>query len=251
MSRRTKVVADDWVETEAKVPEETATVYVPKGAKNIVVATGKGKKKKMVTLRIPSALFPELKRYVNAEFWTAETLDDPATGASQYSIFTSIVQGSAATNRNGDMIRIKNVVLRFYLLPSTSLTNTTVEIAVVRDKEPATGVPGYTTIWQGGLANVKGYHAAVPNYDKRTRFDIMRMEHCAMDWAAAYYNAAAIVSVKPITLMMDLPVNKVVRYDGTGARPYSGSELEVFGWSDVSSNTPQAFASLEVFFVDA
>lgn len=233
---------------EVKVVDQMPQQIRPK-MKVFYAKNGKGKNAKMVKVAIPMSIAPELKRYFSGDFWSAETIDD-ATSASFFSVFTNIVQGDQATNRQGDIIRVIKVVFRLYIVPSTSqAASTAVTIAALLDKEPAQGQPGWTTVWQGGLASVINYQCAIPNYDKRSRFEIKRREHFPMVWAAVN-QTGPVVSVVPVFCTMDIPLNRVVKYDGTAARPYSGCELELQAWSDLSANTPRAYGAVEVFFTD-
>ncbi len=245
MSRQ-RINADDWVDAETKVADQVSQVFKPR-AKNMSLVNSRGK---AVKLRIPAALMPEVKRAFNGEFWSAETIDD-ATAPSIYSFFTQIVQGDTSGTRQGDMIRVQKVVIRLWLEPSTSLSYSTVNLAVLLDCEPGIGAPAMNEVFQGGLSTSKGYHAAIPNYDKRSRFLFKQREAVPMVWSAAYWNGtSAVVSARPVTLTLEIPVNRIVKYDGTSARPYSGCELMLFAWSDVTANTPKAYASYEIFYVD-
>lgn len=247
-------LADDWVEAETKAPDDMSMVdRIGRGPRTLTVMQGKGKKKKAVKLRIPAALFPEMKRFVSPEVWSAVNIADPATGASQISCYTLIAQGTTAQTRNGDMIRVIKAVLRMYFRPNSSaVPSSTVDLAAVQDSEPAAGVPTFPQVFQGGLASLYGYHCAVPNYDKRGRFVSKKRDAVPQVTTAAYISGGGVTSlyVRPVTLVWDIPINRVVKYDGANARPYQGSELEIFAWSDVSANMPTAWAALEIFFVD-
>jgi hypothetical protein len=235
---------------EKRPVDQMSQTYRPKQrVTTIVTQKGKGKAAKTVRLRIPLPMAPEIKRFFNAEFWSAETIDD-ATSASFYSVFTNIVQGDQATNRQGSMIRVLKVVLRLYLVPSSSQASATaVTTALVLDNEPAQGQPGFTTVWQGGLATLPAYQCAIPNYDKRSRFRYLRRDHTPMLWTAVN-QTGPVVCVRPEFLTIDQPINRTVKYDGTAARPYGGCELELQAWSDISANTPKAYGAIEVFFTD-
>lgn len=251
MSRHIK--SSDWEEIEDKVPDQVAEVS---RSKTLHIATrGKGKKGKprYVKLVIPRAMMPEIKRYVNAAFWDAETLDIPTSTASSSNFFTNIVNGGGSQNRLGDAILVDKVVVRLYIEQSTSITYTTADIAFVSDLEPAAGAPAWTDIFNGvGAAGAAAYHVAVPNFDKRTRFRYEKRASVPLHWGAAYWNGStAVVSVVPKVLVFEIPYKRLVKYDGTAARPIAGSELMIWGWSDTNTNTPKATASVEVFFQDA
>ncbi len=251
---RNHETSSEWVDWEEKVPDQVPSVPRGKEQTVTVLTKGKGKKGKgkAMKLRIPRAMLPELKRHYSAAFWDAETLDIPTSTASSYDFFTQIAQGVAADSRLGDSIFVEKVVVRLYLEQSSSNTFTTADLAVVFDQEPAAGAPAWTDIFQGvGAAGVAAYHVVIPNYDKRFRFRYAKRATVPLAWASSYWNGSAgVVSIRPVTMTLEIPVKRRIQYDNTNGRPIRGCELMLWGWSDVSSNTPKCTASYEVFFSD-
>lgn len=245
--------SNDWIEVEEKVPDQVAPL--PRSQVVRVLTKGKGKKGRPSTMRLvlPRAMTPEIKRFSNAAFWDAETLDIPSSTASSYNFYTQITSGGGSQNRLGDAIFVDKVVVRLYIEQSTGITFTTADVAFVSDLEPAAGAPAWTDVFNGiGAASAAAYHVALPNFDKRFRFRYEKRASLPLAWNSSYWNGStAIVSVKPQVVVFEIPVKRVVKYDGTSARPIAGSEMMIWGWSDTSSNTPKATASVEVFFQDA
>lgn len=248
--RNKKDTTSEWTQLEEHVSDEKS-LDATRGAKSLTVLTGSGKKQRRVKLMIPRAFFPELKRMYQVGFWDAETMDAPSATASRFGFLANITVGGGATNRIGDSIYVENVIVRLHVEQSTSVTYTTANLAFVVDKEPAAGAPAWTDVFNGiGAASATCYDVAIPNYDKRARFVYAKRDTIPLAWSSSYYNAAAIVSVKPYTAVYDIPIKRVVEFDGSGS-VYAGPELYLFGWSDVTSNTPKAYASYEIFFRDA
>ena len=248
---RGHIETSEWVEAEDfKVPDSVPPFE--SAAKLMTVQVGKGKKKRGVRMRIPRGLLPELKRKFDPAFWDGETLDSPSATASQYALFAQIVQGTNAQNRLGDSIFVDKVVLRLHLEQSTSNTFSTACLAVVMDMEPAAGNPAWTDVFQGiGAATAPAYLNAIPNFDKRLRFSYKERMSIPLSWSGAYWNgSAATVSPHPKQIVMEIPVKRRVSYDNSGG-VYRGCELQLFGWSDLTANTPKVWGSYEIFFTDA
>ncbi len=242
----------EWVELEEKVPDQVGA-FGNRGRDLMVTLPGKGKKGKKVKLRIPSSMIPELKRYYQVAFWDVETLNSPAGTASSYNILQNITPGTSAITRLGDAIYIEKIVIRLLVYQVTTITFTTANIAVVIDNEPAVGSPAWTDIWQDiGGSDPGAYDVAIPNYDKRFRFNIVREARIPLEWAAAYWNGStALISTRPQLLVLDIPIKRRVMYNGATGAPYRGCNISVWGWSDANANPPLAQGSYEVFFRDA
>lgn len=235
---------------EDKVPDQVSETTTSRKVK-VQMPGKRGKVGRSLVLRIPQGMLPELKRQYFAAFWDAETLDDPAATASNYQFFSQISQGSNSYNRLGDSIFVDRVVIRMIIVQSGDVSHETANLALVLDQEPAAGTPAWGDMFQGiGAASLQAYNVAIPNYDKRSRFKFIERASLPLAYTSAYGVGAAFSSVMPRTITFDIPIKRHVRYDGTGARPYSGAELMIWGWSDVASNTPQATASVEIFFTD-
>lgn len=199
---------------------------------------------------IPKALKPETKRNYNNAFWAAETLDDPATGASRYTFLANIGTGNSATTRVGDSIFVKALQIKYSIRMSAGATSCFYVLALIEDLEPAAGVPAWTDVFQGGAASVLAYINPILNYDKRPRFRLRRLIRKPLQ---NYYcgNAAGTVSSPQYDVgVINVKVNKVTKYDGAGL-PTSGSEFILFGWSESGANTPQCEASYQTWFNDA
>ena len=188
----------------------------------------------------------------NAEFWTAETLDDPATGASRYGFLADITQGGNDKQRIGDQIYLKRIIIKLHLHQSASSPSNIVRLALVQDTEPAAGVPNWSDIWQGGLANTESYMQAIKNYDKGHRFRILRQFSRTLQWGAATINAGTVTGApQKMSIVINKAINKKIWYDGAATVPYKGCELYLFAWGENNSNTVQAYGSYQVFFTDA
>lgn len=238
-------MSEDWIDTEEK--ESPVRQSLTGGMKFRM----KGKRG---VITVPRSIFrAEIKRMYNAAFWDNETFDAPSNTASSYNFFTQITVGGGAANRVGDVIRVHKLVIRLICLPNSNITLQTNSVAVIRDKEPGAGTYAWTDAYNGiGAANVLAYHVAIPNFDKRFRFDYLATKRICTGLSTIVYNGAATVgSVKCIAFEIVLNVNKQIRYDNTTARPYQGCEYTIWGWSEDVANTPQWTASYEVFFSDA
>jgi hypothetical protein len=249
---RDKIETSEWIEHEEKVPDQATNADARLGrARVITVATGKGRRKRGMRLRIPSALVPELKRQFLAAFWDGETLDAPSATASRFPVFAQITQGSSAQQRLGDSIFVEKVVVRLHFEQNTSITFCTAHIAAILDTEPAVGSPAWTDVFQGiGAAGSGAYNVAIPNFDKRSRFVYKERLTVPICPQGGYWNGStAILLPRPVQVTMEIPIRKRISYDDT-ASVYKGCELQIFGWSDVTANVPKCWASYETFFTD-
>lgn len=204
--------------------------------------------------RVFTGARPEVKRVTQKEFWTAETVDDPATGPSSYEFTKDITQGVTAAQRVGDAVFLKRLRVEVEFQANTTTTNNDVVMAMVEDTEPAATAPGWTDIWNGGAADLRSYLAPVPNNDKHHRFKIRRIKIVRLPWIAAVQavgGASILASGAHRKLIWNMPINKKIWYDGTNASPYKGSRFYLFAWSTVSANTPLAFGSSQLWFTDA
>jgi hypothetical protein len=251
-----QVVTSDWSIVEEKVPDQTSASDGGRGRSGFRKIKVGGRK--AVTISIPRQLFPELKRATNAAFWDAETLDVPSTGASFYQFFAQITQGNGAQNRTGDVIFVEKLVLRLYVEFSTAEGFVTPVFALVMDKEPAVieataAFPAWTDVFQGiGGASSKAYLTAVPNYDKRWRFQYLKRIEMPTAACAVLTTGSAYVAVtQPRCVTLEIPIKKTIKYDSTMGAPYAGAEIYLIGWSDVASNVPKCNGSYEIFFSDA
>jgi len=212
-----------------------------------------------VTIRIPRQLFPELKRMYNPAFWNNEIIDIPTNPLSIFGFFSQIVQGNGAQNRTGDVVRVERIIIRLYITFSQSQAQVTPCFAVVMDKEPAVvesiaASPAWLDMFQGvGGAAAPAYLVAVPNYDKRWRFDYLKRVQVPTAACVAPVLAGFVPAyiTQPRYIEIDLPIRKSIKYDSTMGTPYAGGELNLVGWSDVGSNVPLVTASFELFFSDA
>lgn len=240
--------SSEWIAVEEKIPEYT----LGRSRKNqslSVQVKGKGKgKARTMKLSIPRSMIPEVKRMFNAAFWDQETLDSPAAGASFYSLGAQVQLGTGAIQRIGDSIFIKEVVVRYHLIQSASASNCTAVIAMNLDHEPAAGGPNWAGVYQGiGSSSASAYTVAIPDFDQRSRFSYLRRE--VVPLAPQAVNVFNLV--KPVVATMRVPINKWVRYDNTTSIPTQGVDVQLWAWSDLTSNTPTLTASYELFFTDA
>jgi hypothetical protein len=259
-SRRNAVAVSDWSIVEEKgLDPSGGTASGGRGRGSFRTMKIGGKNAREVTLRIPRALFPELKRLVNPAFWNAETIDAPTATLSTYGFFSQIVQGSGAQNRTGDVVRVERIIIRGYITFSQSQAQVTPCFALVMDKEPAVvnsiaAAPAWTDMFQGiGAAGAPAYLVAVPNYDKRWRFEFLKRIQMPTAACVAPVLAGFIPAyiTQPRYFEIDVPLKRLIKYDSTMGTPYAGGELSLVGWSDVVANTPQVTASYEVYFSDA
>jgi hypothetical protein len=248
-------VSSGWDEIETKVPDQVSLVA---GGKSTWVTLsggkGKGKKEKRIRLRIPTTmLHPEMKRMYGVGFFDAATVGTPASGYQKYSFISQVSAGTSSYQRLGDAIFVEKIVLRLLVYQNTTITFTTANIAAVLDNEPASGEPSWTDVFQGiGSSDLGSYDVAIPNYDKRSRFTIVREIRCPLQWAAAYWNgSAAVISTTPHHLVLEIPIRRRAMFDGATARPYRGVELTLYAWSDTTTNKPLIQGAYEVFFTDA
>ncbi len=249
---RGQIETSEWVEAEEKVPDQATNADARLGkARVITVATGKGRRKRGMRLRIPSALVPELKRQFLAAFWDNETLDAPSATASRFPVFAQITQGASAQQRLGDAIFVEKVVVRLCIEQNPSITFCSAHFAAVLDTEPAGSTPAWTDVFQGiGGASAGAYNVAIPNFDKRSRFVYKERTTVPLSPSAAYWNGStALLCVRPVYVTLEIPIRKRVSYDDTSS-VYKGCELQLFGWSDTTSNTPKCWGSYETFFTD-
>jgi len=236
----------DWTNIEEKVPDD-----VPEQPRSITVRTGgKGKKGGLQKLFLPRSMIPETKRMFSY-FWDAETLDAPSGGASSFFFLQDIAQGSNSTQRIGDSIFVKRIVIRLIIDQSAGNNTTTANLALIKDTEPAAASPAWTDLFQGiGGSSAAMYNVAIPNFDERSRFKYLKRITQPLVWQAAYYNAAAFGTPQVISLTLVQEVNQQVSYNGTSATPERGAEISLWGWSDLTANTPKCNASMEIFFTD-
>jgi hypothetical protein len=240
--------ADEFTMVEDKAPDDVGLFGK---ASAVMVKVGKGKKKTMI--RLPRSLIPELKRLVLPAFWDQETLDDPGHTASLFSFLGQIGQGTGASNRLGDAIIVERIVIRYHVEQSASQSFCTAVLELIEDKEPAVGAPVWTDVFQGiGGASTSAYLVAVPNFDKRSRFSYLKRRTMPLSWQAASYNGSTVTNAPAVTdgVMVILPKRRV-EFDNTSAPPYKGAEFRLFGWSDITANTPKITASAEIYFTDA
>lgn len=208
--------------------------------------------------KIPAYLFPsslkgEIKRYFNPSFWTAETLDDPVTGISSYNILSNIAQGVLPTQRVGDSIFVKMIKIRGLIKQSGGTQVNNCVIALIEDREPAAGQPAFNDVFQGGGATLTDGLNAIMNDDKRARFKIKRLLRFNLMWQSAVQavgGGSILATPEQQFFDITLKINKRVKFDNTNARPYAGSEYMLWGWSDLSSNTPQVYASVQAWYTD-
>lgn len=213
----------------------------------------KGVRRVGKNLMIPRSMFkPEVKRSYNTSFWDQETLDNPTAGASVWSFLASIAQGTGASQRIGNVVQAHKLVIRLVIQGSSSQTSTTAHLAMVRDKEPYAGAPVWTTVFNGiGAASNDAFNVAIPNADKRFRFDYLRTVHVPIEIQAIAWNGSAFTAaIRPEYVELTFNINRRVRYDNANTAPIQGCEYVLFGWSDISANTPKATGSFELFFSD-
>ncbi len=249
-------VASDWVDLESKVVDN-AKPMASQGRRLTTIKLGKGKRSRK--LRVPRNMVGggELKRAFSATVWNAQTLGAPSGGTTAFGLFSNIANGTASVNRIGDVIRVQRVVMRGYLEWSSSETFSTASVAVVLDNEPATqattsSLPAWTEVFQGiGGSTSAQYNVAIPNDNKRWRFNFLRRLTVPSALTALTWNGTTtIAAARPQVFELDIPINRLVEYDPSSAVPYKGCECVVYGWSDVTSNDPKISLSYEIFFTD-
>lgn len=249
--------ASGWVELETKVVDQVGP-FGGGGKTMTLTMPGKGKKGKgrQVKLRIPASMIPELKRQSFAAFWDTQPLKTPANDAtaSRYMLFDDISLGTGSANRLGDAIFVEKIVIRLLVHGQVTTTFNTATLAVILDTEPDATAPAWTDMFAGiGAGGTGLYDVAIPEQDKRYRFRYLREVRVPLKWTAAYYTgAAAVVSLEPFLITLDIPIKKRVMYDASVSKPVKGCNVGVFGWSDESGATlPKAYGSYEIFFRDS
>jgi hypothetical protein len=257
--RRGQIATSDWAIVEEKVPDQTGASDGGRGRSGFKTIKIGGKRNKQVMLRIPRALFPELKRIYNPAFWNNETIDIPTNPLSIFGFFSQIVQGSGAQNRTGVVIMVERIVIRLYITFSQSQAQVTPCFALVMDKEPAVveaiaSAPAWLDMFEGiGGASAPAYLVALPNDDKRWRFDYLKRVQVPTAACVAPVLAGFVPAyiTQPRYIEIDVPIRKSIKYDSVSGTPYAGGELNLAGWSDVGTNVPLVTASYELFFSDA
>jgi len=244
--------ATDWVDLETKVPDQVAPFGGRSSMKEVVVSTGKGKKKKMVKLRIPrSMLQQEVKRFFNTGFFDAAVMDIPSGAPLKSNSFGTISSGGGAINRLGDAIFVHKVVYRFFIQPDATVTWQGAELAWVLDNEPAAGLAVWSSVFNTIGAGTTGlYHCAIPVYDQRFRYKYLRRVSEIFQTIFVWNGSAFTGSPKPLIMEVTIPIRRKVMYDASNAVT-AGCELAMYGWSGASVTQPKLWCSMEVFFSDA
>lgn len=240
----------DWVDLEEKVVDNVKPVQ--KGRTRTIIIPKAGKKGKPLRLTIPVALKPEVKRWFEVAFWNDDLVASPAGTPLIYTIMQKIVSGTGPTQRIGNVIKVLKVVLRLHIYQVTTLTFTTVNIAVVKDTEPVGGQPGWTAVFQTiGGAGTGAYNTAIPAQDTRFRYQYLKEAKVPLEWTAAYWNgSAAVISTKPHCMTLEIPINQYTEYISTTGSPGKGFEIHLMAWSDTNSNIPKINGSYEIFYTD-
>lgn len=219
-----------------------------KKGKKIVVKDASGKTHH---IEIPRPIVAEIKRTFQAAFWDNETLDSPAGTFSAFSFINQIGQGVGANERLGDQVVVLGLRIRFIAIQSIAVAHFPARLDLVVDKQPAAGASAWTDLYQGiGGANANAYIVAIPDFDRRTRYEYLDSRILVSSWTAAYADGGgAHIAVKPMVGEFDVRINRKIKFDSNVIM--SGVEYWLYGWGVQNSDTTQVTASYELFFQDA
>lgn len=226
----------------------------PRTNSHLKSVTVMGPKGKPVVLKIPRSLVPEVKRMYHPAFWNIETLDSPAGTVSAYSFIDKIAQGVTAAQRIGGEIRLHGLRINFFAFQSSGITSDTAVLQVIKDKQPAAGLPNWSDLFEpiGGGTDASAYTVAVPKYDTRKRFDYVDRRLLNSSWTAAYYNAGPTISIRHQVGVIEMKFNGAkIEYDPSLGVITKGFNVDLYGWGLQTSDTTRVTASYELFFEDA
>lgn len=240
-----------------KAPYKKRKVYGPTRADMPVVRSRTitlGRDGRIPAYLLPRSLKPEVKRQFAAASWDAETLDDPAHTPSRFGFFVNIAQGVGGDGRVGDQVNVKRLLIRGHVRANTTSTYNQTVLCLIKDTEPAAGVPAWTDVFQGiGAASLDSYMNPILNFDKRFRFRIVKLKRYGLGWKSAVQavgGGSILNSPQIVPFVFNIPMNQSVKFDGTGAVT-NGCEYYLFGWSTQNTNTPVAYMGYQTYFTDA
>lgn len=138
-------------------------------------------------------------------------------------LLNSVSQGDGETNRQGEHVKSKNLIINYTAKINASATNTTMSMAIILDKKPEVGSAPWTTV----------YASAVPqslfNKDNGDRFVVLK--HVQIGLNNAGRNAINGQLYIPLT-------NIPVEWNSATGTDFSTNRLAMIAISDEATNTP-------------
>lgn len=180
-----------------------------------------------------------LKRQLNTEHKKAEFVQSAVsiTSTVAYQHLTAIAQGDAISNREGQSMKVTNLLFRARLMYN-ALGDATqfVRLVLIRDKQQVADTTiVYTDVFQAGVDGI----IAPLNSNTAGRFQIL------------YDNVHPLTSNKPYSLMdYDSPMQSHVLYNGTASTDIQRNGLYLLQVSSSAANAPTITSGARITYVD-
>jgi len=184
---------------------------------------------------------PEIKKFDDTT-WSSETLDDYVSPS--LSNLIQIGQGDLISNRQGNKIFLKYIMVRGWLVGSaTAGVRTPVRISIVLDKQPNAANAAWADVYQSH-ANVNLNMNAQPNFGNSSRFKILKDKTFNIEYSTGGGSSLQMFKFK-------VPVNKYVTYVNQNAAVPATNNVLALGWSTLTANTPQVTMVARAYYTDA